>query len=89
MVAPWLVQISSTSRARFCAVLPEAISALDLRRDARSDRRGGQAEIGRAHDLALADRDAALDLREIFAEADADDQLFDLAEQPASCMRSA
>ena len=82
MVAPWLAQISSTSRARFCAVLPETISALDLRRHARGHRGGRQAEIGRAHDLALADRDAALDLGEIFAEPDADDQLFDLGEQP-------
>ena len=45
----------------------------------------GQPEIGRTHDLALAHGNAALDLSEIFAEADAQ-QLLDLTEarRPAS-----
>ena len=52
-------------------MLPETISA------------STSAEIRGPHDLALADRDATLDLGEIFAKADADDQLFDLRQQPA------
>ncbi len=39
-----------------------------------------EPEIGQPHDLALAHRNAAEDLREIFAEPDADEQLLDLAE---------
>ena len=63
---------------------------VDLGRHARGNRGGGQAEIGRAHDLALADRNAAEDLREIFAEPDADEQFLDLARAGrSSCMRSA
>ena len=43
------------------------------------DRGGGQPEIGRPHDFVLADRDAAHDLRQIFAEPDPDQRLLDLA----------
>ena len=82
-MAPRWPCISSTKRARRCAVLPDAISISTSGRDAGGDRRGGEAEIGGPHDLALADRDAAENLRQIFAEPDADQQLFDLGEPPA------
>ena len=39
-----------------------------------------QTKVGRAHDLGLAHGDTAEDLREIFAQADPDDQILDLAE---------
>ena len=39
-------------------------------------------QIGETHDLALAHRNAADDLRQIFAGADADQKLFDFAEIP-------
>ena len=41
---------------------------------------GGDAQIGQAHELALAHRDAARDLVEIFAKGDLMDQLLHLAE---------
>ena len=47
---------------------------------ASGDRGGRQPHIGGARKLALAHRDAALDLGKVFAEADLDDQLLDLAE---------
>ena len=53
---------------------------LDRRRDARGDLLERQAEIGRAHHLALAHRNAAGHLRQEFAEPDAHEQLFQLAE---------
>ena len=53
---------------------------LDLGRARAPRPRRRQAEIGRAHDLALAHRNAAEDLREVFAEPDADQQFLDLAE---------
>ena len=45
------------------------------------DRQARQPDIGRADDLALAHRNAALDLREIFADPDLDDEFLDLAER--------
>ena len=56
--------------------------SFDRWRHAARRRPRRQAEIGQAHDLALAHRDAAEDLRQIFADADPDDQFFDLAERP-------
>ena len=55
---------------------------LDGGRHARGDRRRRQPEIGQPHDLALAHRDAAEDLGQIFAGADTDDQILGLAEGP-------
>ena len=52
---------------------------LDSWRNARRHRGRAQAEIGQAHDLALAHRDAAEDLRQIFAGADPDQKVLDLA----------
>ena len=52
----------------------------DRRSDARSDRRGMKSEIGEADDLALAHRNPAQDLRQIFAGADPHDEVFDLTE---------
>ena len=43
-------------------------------------RRRREPDIGRPHDLALAHRNAALDLGEVFADPDLDDELLDLAE---------
>ena len=53
---------------------------IDGRRHARRHGRRAQSEIGKAHDLALAHRDAAEHLRQIFAGADAHQKLFGLAE---------
>ncbi len=53
---------------------------LDRGRDARRGRGRGQAEIGQAHDLALAHRNAAEHLGEVFAGADPHQKFFDLAE---------
>ena len=53
---------------------------IDAGRDARRDRGRAQAEIGEADDLALAHRNAAEHLRQIFAGADAHQKLLDLAE---------
>ena len=41
-----------------------------------------QSKIARAHELALAHRDAAQHLREEFAKSDPDEELFQLAEAP-------
>ena len=69
--------------------LDQAGAALDIARGhqaferschALGDRSGREPDIGRPHDLALAHRNAALDLREILADPDLDDELFDLAE---------
>ena len=74
--------ISSTSRARRGAVLPNAIrfSTAGVSRAATA---AGETEIGEAHELALAHRNAAEDLRQIFAGADAHQQFLDLAEPAA------
>ncbi len=61
-------------------MLPDRDQRLGLALHARRNGGGRDAEIGRAHHLALADRDATLDLREIFAKPDADQQLLDLGE---------
>ena len=53
---------------------------LDGGRHARRDRGRRQPEIGQAHDLALAHRNAADHLGEIFAGADAHQEFLDLAE---------
>ena len=53
---------------------------LDGGRDPRRHRARAQAQIGQAHDLALAHGNAAENLGQIFAGADAHDQVFDLAE---------
>ena len=82
-------RISSASRARRAAVLPVAIRCSTARRHARRDRRGAKAEIGEPHDLALAHGDAAEDLRQIFAGADAHQKLLDLAELPVAISRCA
>ena len=59
-------------------------------RQRRSTTASGEPEIGGTHHLALAHRNAALDLRQVFADPDLDDQFLDLARAvPASCMRSA
>ena len=73
-------QISSTSRARRCAVLPDSISAAITGVIRAATVSGAEAEIGEADDLALVHRDAAENLREIFAERDADRGLLDFAE---------
>jgi hypothetical protein len=65
----------------------DAISASTAGECGRDRRR--QAEIGQPHDLALAHRNAAEDLRQILAEPDADQQLLDLAEPALRRMRSA
>ncbi len=51
-----------------------------LDRIERAEVGGGEAEVGRAHDLALAHREAARDLRQVFAEADLQDQPLNFAE---------
>ncbi len=53
---------------------------LHRRIDARRNRRGAKPQIGEAHDLALAHRNPADDLRKVFAGADAHQKLLDLAE---------
>ena len=53
---------------------------LDRGAAALRDGVGGKSEIRRAHELALVHRNAAKDLREIFAEANARQQVFGLAE---------
>ncbi len=53
---------------------------LDRGGDARRDRGRRKPEIGHAHDLALTHRNAADQLGEIFAGADAHQELLDLAE---------
>ena len=53
---------------------------LDGGGDARRDRGRRKPEIGHAHDLALTHRNAADHLGEIFAGADAHQELLDLAE---------
>ena len=55
---------------------------LDFRRDAVRNLFERQSKIARAHHLALAHRDAAEHLREEFAKADPDEELFQLAEAP-------
>ena len=55
--------------------------ALDVALDARGNLRGREAEIARPHQFALAHRNAADDLRQIFAERDAHQQFLDLAER--------
>ena len=55
---------------------------LDSGRHPRRDLRAPQAEIGGPDDLALADRDAADGLREVFADTHADGQRFELAQSP-------
>ncbi len=54
---------------------------LDRRIEAAGDLRGREPEIARPHQFALAHRNAAEHLGEIFAEGDADEVLLDLAEQ--------
>ena len=54
--------------------------ALERAGDACGDRREREADIGRTNDLALAHRNAALDLGEIFADPDFDQQLLHLTE---------
>ncbi len=68
---------------------------LDQLRDGAPAQRGDhgfrQAEIGEADDLALVHRDAAENLREIFAQPDARQQLLGLAEsgpRPTSAWHS-
>ena len=58
----------------------ERDQVLDRRRHARRRSRGRKAEVGETHDLALAHGNAAEDLRQIFAGADAHQKLLDLAE---------
>ncbi len=48
-----------------------------------ADRSRGQAEIGQSHDLALAHRNAAEHLGEVFAGANPHQEVFDLAEAAA------
>ena len=67
--------------SRLSGVLPDLISASTTgssRNGSMSD--SAQAEVGEADDLALVHRDAAEDLGEIFAEADAGHQLLGRAE---------
>src|SRR5262249_28879699 len=47
---------------------------------ARGDGLGGEADIGGTHDLALTHGNAALNLGEIFADPDLDEQFLDLAQ---------
>ncbi len=56
---------------------------LDGGRHARGDRGRRQPKIRQPHDLALAHRDAAEDLGQILAGADADDEFLGFAEAPA------
>jgi len=49
---------------------------------AGADLFAGEPEIERAHELALAHRNAAEDLGEVFTDPDADDELLDVAEAP-------
>ena len=68
--------------------LDQAGAALDIAgserlqraRHARSDRIRCEPDIGRTHDLALAHGNAALNLGEVFADAELDQQLLDLAQ---------
>ena len=55
---------------------------LDFRRDAVRNLFELQSKIARAHHLALAHRNAAEHLREVFAKSDPDEELFQLAEAP-------
>ena len=57
------------------------MSAFERSGEPLGNRQARQPDIGRAHDLALAHRNAALDLREVFADPDLDDQFLDLAER--------
>ena len=54
----------------------------ELRRHSRRDLRAGDAQIREPDDLALAHRDAAEDLRDVLAEADAHRDRLELAEPP-------
>ena len=55
--------------------------AFDVAFDARGNLRRRQTEVARPHQFALAHRNAADDLREIFAERDAHEVFLDLAER--------
>ncbi len=55
---------------------------LDCGIHARGDRRRAEAQVGETHDLALAHRNAADDLSQIFSGANAHQKLFDFAEIP-------
>ena len=69
-----------TSRARFSAVLPVAISSSTAGVTRVADLIEREPEIARPHHLALAHRNAAEHLGEVFAEPDAHQQVFQLAE---------
>ena len=75
-----LPAISATRRARFSTVLPVAMSSSTAPAKRAATALGVKPEIGGPHDLALAHQDAAGHLGQEFAGADADQQLFDLAE---------
>ena len=77
MVASCCSLISSASRAR--RGVAERDQVLDRRRQARRRRRR-KPEVDEPHDLALAHGNAAKNLRQIFAGADAHQKLLDLAE---------
>ena len=80
-MALWLARISSIRRARRSAVLPLAIKLSTSRLMRAATCAGRKAEIARPHQLALAHRNAADDLGEIFAERDAHEVFLDLAER--------
>ncbi len=52
---------------------------VDLRRHPRGSRGGRESQVGEPHDFVLADRNATLDLGEVFTETDANQQFFGLA----------
>jgi hypothetical protein len=60
--------------------IPGGDQVLDVPVKASRDLRGAEPVVGRTYDLVLAHRNSAGDLREVLADADTDDVLFDLAE---------
>ncbi len=71
---------ASTSRMRAAWVLPDWISVMISGCIKGRGVGRGQADVMQAQDFALAHRDAAGDLGQIFAKGDLVDQLFDFAE---------
>ena len=71
--------MSSARRARFAGVLPVEDQPVDRGGTPRRDLLAREPEVAEPDDLALAHRNAAVDLREEFGEADLVQKLFGLA----------
>jgi hypothetical protein len=81
-VAPCCARINSTRRARR-STLPAAFSSRTGPASARGDRLTREPDVGGTHDFALTHGNAALNLGEVFADADLDEQFLGLAETAA------